>query len=119
MQKGFEEIFIKIGKNISSQRLERGFTQNQIAEKVGITQSLYAYYEKGRRRIPVPVLLKISDVLNIYVDDLLPIDADKKKRGPIPKIDRELAKVKVLPEKQQRLVLDLIETIIRNNPKAS
>ena len=119
MQKEFEEVFTKIGKNIATQRLERSFTQNQIAKKVGISQSLYAYYEKGKRRIPIPVLLKIANVLNIYVDDLLPIDSEKRKRGPQPKIDRELAKVKILPEKQQKLVLDLIETIIRNNPKAS
>ncbi len=112
------DFFVQLGNKIANARKQAGLTQKQLAQKVGITQPVCASYETGRRGTPIPTLIKIAEVLHIYVEDLLLNKPEKKKRGPIPKIDRELEKVKNLPGKQQKLVLDLIDAFFRNNQRA-
>jgi len=114
---GSEKFFIALGSRIAQLRKEAGLTQVQLAERIGVTQPVCASYEIGRRRIPVPLLLRIAEALNVYVEDLLPLENTKKKRGPMPKIDRDLARVKTLPRKQQQLVMNLIETVLGNPPE--
>lgn len=108
-------IYSKLGHQISTTRKDLNVTQEQLAKKIGLTQPTLASYEIGRRKIPIPMLLKIVDALGVELDDFFPF-MDKKKPGPTSKIDSELAKVKVLPPKQQKIVMDLIESIIVNNP---
>ena len=113
------DFFIQLGNRIANARKQAGLTQKQLAQKIGVTQPVCASYETGRRRIPIPTIIKIAEALYIYVEDLLPIKLEKKKRGPVSKIDRELSKVKNLPQKEQKLVLDLLNTIFRNNQRPS
>ena len=114
-----KSFFIELGETIAETRKEVGLTQEQLASFLGINQPVLASYEIGRRRIPIPILVKIAEVLNVYVEDILPIKHLKKKRGPKPKIDRELEKVKFLPEDQQKVILNLIKTLTETNLKVS
>ncbi|MDE5834609.1 MAG: helix-turn-helix transcriptional regulator [Ruminococcus sp.] len=52
-------------------RLERGYTQSQLAEAVAISRVNLAYYESGRRIPSVAVLAEIADTLDCSVDKLL------------------------------------------------
>ena len=107
------DYFKKLGENISEIRRDSGVTQEQLAVMVGVVQSTLANYEAGTRRVSLTTLALIAKVLNRAMEDFLP-EGDKK-RGPTPRIDRELAKVKLLPENQQQMVIDHIQSIIRNN----
>lgn len=46
-------------------RKEKGFTQQQLAEMVGITQSALSRYEKGIRTPSVPVAQRIAAALGV------------------------------------------------------
>jgi len=113
------KFFFELGENLAAIRTEAGLTQGQLASLIGVNQPVLASYEIGRRRIPIPVLIKIAEALNTYVEDILPIKKSQKKRGPKPKIDRELEKVKFLPDDQQKAILNLIKTFSKSNRKAS
>ena len=67
-------FFRQLGKRIKKFRTEQELTQAQVAEKLGVTQQLIATYENGKRRLPVLALLKIAEILQISVDDLLGIE---------------------------------------------
>ena len=108
-----EDYFQRVGGRISKIRTESGVTQKQLSEEVGIAQPALAHYESGERRISLDTLAKIAKALNTFIEDFIP--EEDKKRGPIPKIDRELAKVKLLPENQQQVVIDHIQSLIGNN----
>lgn len=60
-----------ISLNIKYLRKKHGFTQEQLAEKVGIKRSLVGAYEEGRAEPNISNLLKFSKVLDASVDSLI------------------------------------------------
>ena len=59
-----EEYRTKIGNLIQETRLARGFTQTQLAEALGTSQSAINRIEKGGQNISVEMIARISDVLS-------------------------------------------------------
>ena len=57
--------------NLKAKRLEKGMTQNEVADRCGITQCAYSYYEIGKRQPKPEMLKKLATVLDCTVDDLL------------------------------------------------
>ena len=55
-------------------RLARGYTQSEMAEKLGVTPSAYAMYERGEREPGVDNLIKIASILNVDINILLGIN---------------------------------------------
>jgi len=105
-------LFLQIGKKVASARSEIGLSQQQLSQKIGISQSLLALYELGKRRIPISTLFSIATMLSISLDYLLPIS---KPRGPVSKVDRELARVKNFSRGEQQVVIDVIKSIANNS----
>ncbi len=48
-----------------------GYTQQDVAERIGIGKSAYRSYENNDRRIPVDVLVRVAALFNISMDELL------------------------------------------------
>lgn len=106
-----EDFFARIGETIARFRKEAKLTQGELAQTIGVTQQNFALYETGQRRIPLPTLLKISETLNISLDELIPQQQQTRRRGPAPKILRQLERVQALPEDKQKLISDLIDSL--------
>lgn len=64
-----EEFF----KNLKKIRLEKGYSQKDFAEKLGVAKSTYCMYENGYREPNVDTIKKIADLLDVSADDLLGI----------------------------------------------
>lgn len=60
-----------IGKQIQLAREEAGYSQEQLAAKIGCSQSTLSNYEKGKRRIYLAQLEKIAEVLGRPVEFFL------------------------------------------------
>lgn len=58
-------------ENIRSLRIDRGYTQTQIAEYLHIKQNTYSQYEIGVLNYPVDILIKLADFYGVSVDYLL------------------------------------------------
>ena len=59
-----------LGKRIKELRKEKGLTQEQLAETVGIEPNNLSRIEKGRNYPTPENLLKIANALNVSVDKL-------------------------------------------------
>ena len=66
-----DEIMQTVGENLLHFRLERGYTQEQLSELVGISTSFYANLERGKKGMSILVLRNLADVLGVSVDSLL------------------------------------------------
>ena len=110
-----EDFFVELGAHIAKLRKELDMTQEELAKEVGLRQPVIASYETGRRRMPLPVLLKVAEALHVAVEELVPaVDASKpRKRGPVPKIERQWAKLRTLPDDKQKIISEMIDSWTR------
>lgn len=72
------ELIDIIGKNLQDYREKNNYSQDQIAEYLGIDRSVISRYEKGEREISLVFLNKLCDLYGIELDDLLDPDAASK-----------------------------------------
>ncbi|WP_353270947.1 helix-turn-helix domain-containing protein [Wolbachia endosymbiont (group A) of Hedychridium roseum] len=67
----------EVGQKVKSWRLERGYTQKDLAEKIGVKYWVILQYEKGNRRVPIERLYAIAEALSISITDLIPVSNEK------------------------------------------
>lgn len=58
-------------KRIRDLREDRDKTQQQIAEVLGTSQTMYARYERGANELPIRHLLKLCDYYGVSADYIL------------------------------------------------
>ena len=56
---------------VTLQRKERGLSQKQVAEALGVSQALLSHYEKGIRECGLTFLVKVADFYGVSCDYLL------------------------------------------------
>lgn len=59
-----------LGSRIKALRSAKHFTQEQIAEKIGISRQKYARIESGMNHITLEMLSRIADILDVTVGDI-------------------------------------------------
>ena len=60
----------KIGHRLKTARLNKGFTQKEIAQKMGILQPAYARYESGKVQLNYEQIQELCKLLDITPDYL-------------------------------------------------
>ena len=65
---------MEIGNKIKKVRELKNYTQEYMAERLGITQSGYSRYEKEDGDLTISQLDKISEIFNMKVEDLINFD---------------------------------------------
>ena len=108
-----QTFFQKLGARIARLRKERGLTQVQLAQMLGVSQQTVTSFEKGRRRVPVSQLVPLSKALGLSVEDLLGQERTARKRGPTPKLARQLEQIRQLPRAKQRFVMEMLDAVLR------
>ena len=63
---------IRVGTMLRERSLSESQTQEEVAWHCGITQAALSNYEGGKRDVPIPTLLAICRVLEIYPAQLIP-----------------------------------------------
>ena len=69
-----KQLLIKIGKNLRELRLQKGFSQEKLANELGIEISQISRIERGVINTSVTTLYAICSVLKIDVSDLFKFD---------------------------------------------
>ena len=68
-------FFQAFGKRIFELRRGIGMTQDELAIALGVSQQSVFAYELGDRRVPVDLLLKLAEIFQVSVGELLQIDS--------------------------------------------
>jgi transcriptional regulator with XRE-family HTH domain len=64
------QIYSNVGRKISKLRIQRGMNQNILASKAGLDRSYLAHIERGKRRVSLEILTKITNALEITLSEL-------------------------------------------------
>jgi len=65
---------VDFGVNLKKLRLQEGLTQQQLADKLGVTKSVVSYYELQERSPSPEVLTKLASIFHVTTDSLLGIE---------------------------------------------
>lgn len=102
------------GERLSAMRQQRGLTQAQLAELVGVTQPLVSDYERGRLQLSADMAVRFALALKVSSDELLglkvPTDGGKK---PSRRVLKRLEQIEALPEYDQRTLLRTIDGFLK------
>ena len=102
-----------LGRRLAQLRQEAGLTQQVVAAHVGVAQQTLAHYEVGRLRLPVILVPKLAAFFAVPTDVLPGVtSAQPGKRGPTPKLQRQLERVSRLPKAQQQTVLAMLDGVL-------
>ena len=98
---------VKVGKFIAECRKKQGMTQNQLAEKLSITDRAVSKWETGKAMPDSSIMLELCDALEITVNDLLNgerVSVENYNK----KMERQLLEVIAEKEISDKWVLRLI-----------
>lgn len=116
MAAGDTTFFASLGKRIAHLRNQRGMTQQQLAEALGIAQQTLANYETGRSRLPVSLLPVLATLFGVPVDGLLGKGehlSRAHKPGPRPKWQQQIETIAQLPKPKQRFVTQALDALLQ------
>lgn len=90
---------VEFGDRLRQLRKERNLTQKELANLIGVKNSVISFYEVGDRTPSLEVLIKLSKALHISTDKLLGIDKS------------ETVNISGLSEKDKQYVQYLIDRL--------
>jgi transcriptional regulator with XRE-family HTH domain len=97
-----------------------GLSQQQLADKLGMTQAAYAWWERNPVALRPDQLQKLSAALNVSVEELMGVAASKRRgSGPVGKLRQVFEKASQLPRHQQNKVAEFVEAFVERQSKAA
>ncbi len=103
-----------IGTRLKHFRKLKGFTQAEIAAKIGITRGALAAYEAGRVRVVDELIVRFALALSVSADKLLGIAAQRSENPSALRIMRRLKKIERLPPAKQKAILQTLDMALQN-----
>ena len=62
---------VDFGNTLKKLRTESGYTQQQLADRLGVTKSVVSYYELQERYPSPDILIKLASIFHVSTDYLL------------------------------------------------
>jgi transcriptional regulator with XRE-family HTH domain len=103
----------EFGERLYLLRQQSGLSQQQVAARLGLTQRAYAHWERNPVALRPDQLLKLAEVLNASVEEMIG-SREKRKRGagPAGKMRRLFEAASKLPRSQQEKIAAVLEAFI-------
>ena len=107
-----------LGERIARLRKEKGFSQVELAEKIGIVQVLISDYENDKLRPHYEMIIRIALALEVSTDELLGVKkTESNERMPDMKLVRRLKRIESLSVVQRKVILKTIDTFLKGSEK--
>jgi transcriptional regulator with XRE-family HTH domain len=102
-----------IGERMARLRRERGITQVELAEMLGVAQPMVSAYENGGLRLHGELIVELTKILDVSADQLLGLK--DTKNGPVKngRLLRKLQQLELLPRRDQQALMRTIEAFLQ------
>ena len=84
---------MNFGDRLKRFREERDITQQQMAEQIPMNQSNYSKIERNTQQPSLDQLIRIVEILNITLDELLGIDPSIYLKKKVKEIERDIESI--------------------------
>jgi transcriptional regulator with XRE-family HTH domain len=113
MPKTKRENTMSFSERLATLRKAAGFTQQELADEVGVSQRVIAYYEAESEHPPTTLLPAIAKALGVSTDALLGHErAPKTPKAANTRLQRRLQQIEKLDAREKRQVLQLLDAFI-------
>ncbi|MCC6131761.1 MAG: helix-turn-helix transcriptional regulator [Acidobacteria bacterium] len=104
-----------VGRRLARIRKEQGFTQVELAQRIGIIQALVSDYERDKLRLNAEMLARFARALDVSADEILGLNGAKRAsaQGPSLRILRRLNRIASLPPAKQKALLQTIDALLK------
>jgi transcriptional regulator with XRE-family HTH domain len=103
-----------LGERLARFRKQRGYTQLELAQRVGIGQVLISAYETDRRQFSAQMAVRFALALDVSLDEFLHPKAKKvATKKPNRRVLRRMEKIESLPFHQQTHLLKTIDGFLK------
>jgi transcriptional regulator with XRE-family HTH domain len=102
-----------IGQRVRQIRKKHGLSQTEVADTLGVHQSLVSEYELGTVRIPATVIAAFAQILKTPLDELVGLKP-LKENGAFKdrRFIRRLERIEKLPKRAKQALLNTIDTYL-------
>ena len=99
--------YVDMGKRVRKQRQLIGLTQQELAERIGVSTSFVGHVERGTRKASLETLVALSNALGVGVDYLLAgsLQSSPDEENPSTTMDpnRRMVILEILTTLQEHL----------------
>ena len=99
----------RVGKRIREKRLEKGWRQEDLAEKVNVTADYIGMIERGEKTPRLETLIKIINCLKVSSDEILMDVVDK---GYLIRMSKYAEKIGELEREERERLYRIIEAYL-------
>ncbi len=104
------------GQRLHTLREQAGLSQQQLAERLGLTQRAYAHWERNPVALRPDQLLNLAQTLDVSVDDLVGSNGTRKRgAGPTGKMKQLFEAASRLPRSQQQKIAAVLEAFVNQH----
>jgi len=96
-------------ERLTTLRKQKGLTQKQLAEAVGVSGIQLHRYETGASQPPLDVIRQLAVILGVSADLLL---FDKEERGPDEELRLQFEAISRFSPEEKRVAKELLESLI-------
>lgn len=113
MPKQAKKSVASFGKRLAMLRKVAGYTQQELADAIGVTRRVIAYYEGETKYPPAALLPEFSRILRVGTDELLGITPVKEMAKLNWLLQRRLQQLDHLSRRNQEALLRIIDAFLR------
>ena len=114
MVKQVNDKLTDFGKRLAQFRKEAGFTQQELADEIGVSRRVIGYYESESQHPPANLLVDLTFALNVSADELLGLKAAKKIKMPDSRLLRRMQQIEKMNAASKRQIMQVLDTYIEN-----
>ena len=102
-----------IGERLARLRRERGITQVELAEMLGVPQPMISAYENSGLRLHGELIVELTKILDVTADQLLGLKETKNGTAKNGRLLRKLQQLELLPRRDQQALMRTIEAFLQ------
>jgi transcriptional regulator with XRE-family HTH domain len=94
-------------------RKEYGYTQAEVAERLGITQSDISAYERGARRFHAETIAQYAQLLGVNAEELVGLHMPRNGQNLSVHLTKRMQRIQRLPKSRQKALLQTIDLFLK------
>jgi len=102
------------GERIAALRHERGWTQPDLASRLGITVKMVTYYEREAQNPTHKTIEQFAEAFGVSTAELIgEAVGTKRKPGPPSRLHQLTERLSGLPRQKQKVVIEMLEGFLQ------